>query len=126
MNNRYLRELRCQLRCSRKVKNRLLEQFTAYQQRAIDEALDYDQMVTLFGPPEEMAQTLMVEITRKEQDTFIRNKLIQKIVAIFMVVSFVCFSLYILFVKEITTIEVDSYTHVYEEYRTPAETEENP
>lgn len=123
MNDRYMRELRRQMRCSRKTQNRLLEQFTAYQMNSLDETPDYDRMVTMFGPPDEMAWTLMAEITQNEHSAYRRNRLILKAVAFVMAVSFVFFSLYIMFVKENTMIEVERKTYYGTPYESPDESE---
>ena len=116
MNDKYLRELRRHLRCSRKTQKRLSEQFKAYQHDAIDDAPDYDQMVTMFGPPEEMARTLMEEVSQEEQLAYRRNRLFLRIISFVLAISFAVFSLYIFFIKEITVIEVvtrDYYGNPY-------------
>lgn len=59
----------------------------------MDETLDYDRMVVMFGPPEEMARTLMEEVTSEACFGYRRNKLILKITAIILAVGFVAFSL---------------------------------
>lgn len=126
MNDQYMRELRRHLHCSRKSRNRLLEHFTAYQCGTIDETPDYGQMVTMFGPPQEMAQTLIEEVTREERNAYRRNILFGKIVAIAMVLCFVILSLYTMFIKEITVIEYREYTNVYQAYEILEEMESVP
>lgn len=126
MNDKYLHELRRHLRCSRKTQNRLLEQFTAYQRNAIDDTPDYGQMVTMFGPPQEMAQTLMEEVTVEERNAYSRNILLGKAVAIAMALCFVFFFMYIMFIKEITVIEYKEYTNAYQAYETSEEMESVP
>lgn len=126
MNDQYMRELRRHLHCSRKVRNRLIEHFSAYQGGTVDGTPDYGQMVTMFGPPKEMAQTLMEEVTGEERNAYSRNILFGKIVAIAMVLCFVIFSLYIMFIKEINVIEYREYTNVYQAYEIPEEMESVP
>lgn len=111
MNDQYMRELRNHLRCSRKTRKRLIEHFSAYQRDAIDEAPDYDQMVTLFGPPDEIAQTLMEEVTSEEQMAYAQSKLVKKIATILLATAFVLSSLYVMFWKEISVIEVETNTY---------------
>lgn len=122
MNDQYVRELRRHLHCFRKTQNRLLEHFTAYQRSSIEDTPDYDQMVTMFGPPEEMAGTLMEEVTSGERSAYRRNKVILKIAAIILSVGFVACSLYILFIKELTVVEYREGTSVGELYETRTET----
>lgn len=111
MNDKYLHELRSHLRCSRKTKNRLLEQFTAYQRNTIDDTPDYDQIVNMFGPPEEMARTLMEEITSEEQTAYAQSKLVKKIVTVLLATAFVLSSLYVMFWKEMSVVEVETNTY---------------
>lgn len=105
MNDKYLHELRRHLRCSRKSKNRLLEQFTAYQRDAIDDTPDYDQMVTMFGPPDEMAQTLMEEVTQVEMHAYRRSKLRIVAAGIAACVLWIMFTMYVYWMKSIPIIE---------------------
>lgn len=111
MNDRYMREIRRHLRCSRKTRIRLLNRFTTYQRDAIDDAPDYDQMVTMFGPPKEMARILMEEVTNEEQTAYEQSNLVKKIATILVAVAFVLSSLYIMFWKEISVIEVETNTY---------------
>lgn len=105
MNDKYLHELRHHLRCSRKTKNRLLEQFKAYQCDAIDDTPDYNQMVTMFGPPEEMARTLMEEVTQVEVQIYRRNKLRIVAAGIAACVLWIMFTMYVYWMKSIPIIE---------------------
>lgn len=111
MNDQYIRELRRHLRCSRKSRNCLLQHFAAYQRDAIDGVPDYDQMVTLFGPPDEIAKTLMEEVTSEEQTRYAQNKLAKKIATILLAAAFVLSSLYVMIWKEISVIEVETNTY---------------
>lgn len=111
MNDQYVRELRRHLHCFRKTQNRLLEHFTAYQRSSIEDTPDYDQMVTMFGPPEEMAGTLMEEVTSGERSAYRRNKVILKIAAIVLAVNVVICCVYFMFIKETTVLEVETYTY---------------
>lgn len=111
MNDRYMRELRRHLHCSRKAQKRLLDQFTTYQRSNMDSTPDYDQMVTMFGPPEEMARTLMEEITSEEQTAYAQSKLVKKIVTVLLATAFVLSSLYVMFWKEMSVVEVETNTY---------------
>ena len=123
MNERYMRELRRHLHCSRKTKKHLLEHFAAYRRNIADENLEYDRMVVMFGPPEEMSRILMEEVADGECVGYHRNKLVQKIAAVVLAVGFVAFSLYVMFIKEINVIEYREWTSVGESFGTLTETE---
>ena len=101
MNDKYLRELRRHLRCSRKTKKRLLEQFKAYQRSAIDDTPDYDQMVTMFGPPEEMARTLMEEVSQEERSIYQHKKQRLKAAGIAACILWAVFTFYVFWIKSI-------------------------
>lgn len=121
MNDKYLHELRSHLRCSRKTKNRLLEQFTAYQRNTIDGTPDYDQIVNMFGPPEEMARTLMEEVTQDERLAYRRSKLRMAAAGIATCVLWVMFTAYIYWMKTIpiehsrTIVEQQTTDTIYTE-----------
>lgn len=119
MNDKYLHELRHHLRCSRKTQNRLLEQFKAYQCDTIDDTPDYDQMVTMFGPPEEMARTLMEEVTQVEMHAYRRSKLRMVATGVAACVLWIMFTVYVYWMKTIpieqnSTITERSISETYE------------
>lgn len=119
MNDKYLHELRHHLRCSRKTKTRLLEQFKAYQRDTIDDTPNYDQMVTMFGPPEEMARTLMEEVTQVEMHAYRRSKLRMVAAGVAACVLWVMFTAYVYWMKTIpieqnSTITERSISETYE------------
>ena len=101
MNNRYMRELRRQMRCSRKTQNRLLEQFTAYQLKSLDETPDYEQMVTMFGSPDEMARTLMEEVSQEERSIYQHKKQRLKAAGIAACILWAVFTFYVFWIKSI-------------------------
>ena len=124
MNRRYVRELRIHLLCSFKVKKRLLEHFSVYRQNLLDEPLDYDQMVAMFGPPEEMARVLMDEVQVAEQVRYRRNKRALNIVAAVLLAGIMMLSVYAIFIKEATVVEVKTYTYYGELHEVIHEGEE--
>ena len=101
MNDRYMRELRRYLHCSRKAQKRLLDQFTTYQRSNMDSTPDYDQMVTMFGPPNEMAQTLMEEVTPAEAYAYHHSRLRVVAVGITACIIWVLFTGYVYWMKTI-------------------------
>ena len=123
MNRRYLRELRSHLLCSFKVKTRLLGHFSAYRQNLLDKPLDYDQMVAMFGPPEEMARVLMDEVQVAEQVRYCRNKRAMNIVVAALLAGIMMLSVYAIFIKETSVVEVKTYTYYGEPYEVTHEGE---
>lgn len=119
MNDKYLHELRHHLRCSRKTKNRILEQFKAYQCDTIADTPNYNQMVTMFGPPEEMARTLMEEVTQVEMHAYRRSKLRTVAAGIAACVLWVILTAYVYWMK---TIPIEQNSTIIE--RSISETNE--
>lgn len=120
---RYRRELRKALCCTRKTKNSLLAQFLVYQQKVIDELSSptYEQMVILFGPPEEMAEVLMVEVTPEENDHYQKRRRLYLGVAGGLLAVLIVFTAYTTFIKELTTIviTVEEKTEIIAQSWTP-------
>lgn len=123
---KYTKELGRELHCSRKTRKRLLEQFDAYQHQMLDDqpSPTYEQMVASFGPPADFAATLMQEVHSAEQITYNRSRLILRIGAVALAMIYMVFSLYILYCKKVTVIEVKTDTHFSEEYAEPTGLEE--
>ena len=125
----YRRALEKKLRCRKEVKNRLLVGFdktlNTYQEEYI--APSMDDLITAFGPPEEMAKILMAEVAPQELAEYSKNALIQKILAVFFAVFLALFTFYILFVKEVglTTSDRSTVTDRNTEPTTSFTKEEN-
>ena len=96
-----------------------MEQFKAYQRDTIDDTPNYDQMVTMFGPPEEMARTLMEEVTQVEMHAYRRSKLRMVAAGVAACVLWVMFTAYVYWMKTIpieqnSTITERSISETYE------------
>lgn len=124
--NRYKNEMRKALLCSRRTRKKLMEQFDVYRNKTLEDlsSPNYDQMVSLFGPPEEFAWELMQDVPPDELVKYRREKLICKITAFLLGISLIISSIYILFVKTFRVVETNSYYSVVDEYPTPIQKEE--
>ena len=59
-----------------------------------------NQLREAFGPPEEMAQVLMTEVSPEEKAEYRRNRQMRRIAAGIIVVVFVLFTMYVYFEKQ--------------------------
>lgn len=99
---KYLKELRAQLPCSPKVRRRLLDQFESYRSNTQDSGSNctYEQMVTDFGPPEEMARELMRDVTAEEHSAFRLCVLMNKVIVMVLFVALIIGTLFIWVIKD--------------------------
>lgn len=98
----YERLLKKQLRCTTAVRKRLLEKFRGVLLVFLEETPEpsLNQLHEAFGPPEEMAQVLMTEVSPDEKAVYRRNRRIQCIAAGVIAVVFVLFTMYVYFEKQ--------------------------
>ena len=97
----YRRALKRKLRCSKKVKDRLLEGFDTTLDTCLEEHANpsMDVLIFAFGPPEEMAKTLMAEVTPQELAQYRRYSLFTQLLASILTVILVLSTVYIWFYK---------------------------
>ena len=98
----YERALKKELRCSKAAKKRLLEQFSTPLAAFTEEnpMPDTQALHDAFGPPAEMAKTLMVDTTEQERKAYTRNKRICRGIAIGCAALLLVFTVYVFFIKE--------------------------
>ena len=98
----YEKLLKKQLRCTTAVRKRLLEKFRGALLVFLEETPgpSLNQLHEAFGPPEEMAQVLMTEVSPAEKAVYCRNRRIWRIVAGIIAVVFVLFTMYVYFEKQ--------------------------
>lgn len=98
----YEKLLKKQLRCTTAVRKRLLEKFRGALLVFLEETPEpsMNQLREAFGPPEEMAQVLMTEVSPEEKAEYCRNRRIQCIAAGVIAVVFVLFTMYVYFEKQ--------------------------
>lgn len=110
---RYQRELKKHLQCGMHIRKKLLSQFRDSLSSFLEENPEpnYEQLITAFGPPEEMANILMEAVPTSEQLRYRRNNKLVKILYGFVAVLFIMFALYVFYMKEFTIVTVESDVH---------------
>lgn len=104
---RYQRELKEHLQCCMHIRKKLLSQFRDSLSGFLEENPEpnYEQLITAFGPPEEMANILMEAVPTSEQLRYRRNNKLVKILCGFAAVLFIMFALYVFYMKEFTVVQ---------------------
>ena len=64
--NKYKKEVKASLKCDRKLRRNLLSQLEDFKDSSGVEDGAYDQFAISFGPPQEMASSLMESVSVKE------------------------------------------------------------
>ncbi|MCD8353022.1 MAG: hypothetical protein LUC47_01720 [Clostridiales bacterium] len=110
----YRREVRRCLHCGRAAKRRLEEHLTSLLNAFLedDSAPDRAALVTAFGTPEELAATLMEELTPEERGQWKRQWLAARVVCVVLVLLLAAFSIYTFFLKE-KPVEITTYEFSY-------------
>lgn len=95
---RYERALKKELRCGKKARKRLLEQFRDAQKNFLEENLvpDMAALQEAFGPPAEMASTLMASTTEEERTQYKKQKWICRIVLGVLIAALLGVAIYLL------------------------------
>ncbi len=98
----YEKLLKKRLRCTTAVRKRLLEKFRGALLVFLEETSEpsLNQLHEAFGPPEEMAQVLMTEVSPEEKAEYRRNRQMRRIAAGVIAVVFVLFTMYVYFEKQ--------------------------
>ena len=109
---KYTKELGRALHCSHRTRKQLMEQFNDYQHQILDDlpTPTYEQMVNSFGPPEEMAQTLMQEVSPQEYGQYRRWQVLFKLLAAVFIAVWVMFTAYVYVEKSIPIIVNETIT----------------
>lgn len=108
----YRRVLKRKLRCSWGVRKRLLEKFddAAFSYLENEPTPALAEVTEAFGPPEEMARTLMEEVTPKEAAAYKRGTILRRVLAGVAAAAVLAFAIYTFYWKEIGfTIIVETY-----------------
>lgn len=98
----YEKLLKKQLRCTTAVRKQLLEKFRGALLVFLEETPEpsMNQLREAFGPPEEMAQVLMTEVSPEENTEYRRNRRIRRIAAGVIAIVFALFTMYVYFGKQ--------------------------
>ncbi len=106
------RVLKRKLRCSWGVRKRLLEKFddAAFSYLENEPTPALAEVTEAFGPPEEMARTLMEEVTPKEAAAYKRGTILRRVLAGVAAAAVLAFAIYTFCWKEVGfTIIVETY-----------------
>ena len=98
----YRRVLKRKPRCSWGVRKRLLEKFddAAFSYLENEPTPALVEVTEAFGPPEEMARTLMEEVTPKEAATYKRGVIFRIVVACILLASVIAGAVWVWICKE--------------------------
>lgn len=97
--NKYKREVKASLKCDRKQRKQLLNQLEAFKNSSGMEDDTYGQLFASFGPPEEMAASLMENVSESEVTRFQNRENMWHFLLCVFIAAFVAGTLYIWFEK---------------------------
>lgn len=105
MNNsaaRYKSKLKRKLQCNRGTKAKLLDEFSHLLDGFLDENPDaaYIDLSNAFGPPEEMAKTLMEQVSEQETHTYKQHQALLHIVAVVLAIVLILIAIIALLWKQ--------------------------
>lgn len=105
--NKYKREVKASLKCDRKLRRNLLGQLEDFKDSSGVEDGAYDQFAISFGPPQEMASSLMESVSVKEIRKFQNEKKMWRFLLCIFVAVLVAGTLYIWFEKSNPVVVYD-------------------
>lgn len=114
--NKYKREVKASLKCDRKLRRNLLSQLEDFKDSSGVEDGAYDQFAISFGPPQEMASSLMESVSVKEIRKFQNEKKMWRFLLCIFVAVLVAGTLYIWFEKS-NPVVVSDQVSVSEEIK---------
>lgn len=123
----YRKALKKELRCRSNAKDRLLKDFDKTLATYLDENIDpsMDDLIYAFGPVEEMAATLMTEVSLEDRLAHKKSMQITRIIAIILAAFFAVSTGYVFYMKEhsnlISSDEVFEEDINWQEHRTDTE-----
>lgn len=99
----YRRALEKKLRCGSETKKRLLDGFDQTLAVYLEERGEptMDDLTAAFGPPEEMADTLMEGVTEQEKEQYHKTTLCLRIITSVLLALFIAFTVWLYFFKEV-------------------------
>ena len=105
--NKYKKEVKASLKCDRKLRRNLLSQLEDFKDSSGVEDGAYDQFAISFGPPQEMASSLMKSVSVKEIRKFQNEKKMWRFLLCIFVAVLVAGTLYIWFAKSNPVVVYD-------------------
>lgn len=100
--NQYEKQLRKHLTCTRKAKEKLLNHFEYMLLHFLSDngSPTTEDLHQAFGTPDEMAQTLMAQVSPEEQAQYRRVLIIKRVLIGILLTMFLVLTTYIYFYKE--------------------------
>lgn len=128
----YKRKLKENLRCSCSAKRKLLDRFDDSLREYLDEnpSPTMEELSTAFGPPEEMARTLMENVDEADKAAYSKFLVARRVTAGILAAVLLAFSAYVFFLKEIPMTVIingeiaDSFNIPEEQMTAPVEGEQ--
>lgn len=105
--NKYKKEVKASLKCDRKLRRNLLSQLEDFKDSSGVEDGAYDQFAISFGPPQEMASSLMESVSVKGIRKFQNEKKMWRFLLCIFVAVLVAGTLYIWFEKSNPVVVYD-------------------
>lgn len=109
----YRKKLKKELRCCCSARRRLLDQWDSSLAGFLEDHPDpaVEEISAAFGPPEEMAQILMAELTTEDTRQYRLHIRIKRVLAGLCAAAFLLFFAYVFFEKQkpITVIETGEF-----------------
>ena len=105
--NKYKKEVKASLKCDRKLRRNLLSQLEDFKDSSGVEDGAYDRFAISFGPPQEMASSLMESVSVKEIRKFQNEKKMWRFLLCIFVAVLVAGTLYIWFEKSNPVVVYD-------------------
>ena len=105
--NKYKKEVKASLKCDRKLRRNFLSQLEDFKDSSGVEDGAYDQFAISFGPPQEMASSLMESVSVKEIRKFQNEKKMWRFLLCIFVAVLVAGTLYIWFEKSNPVVVYD-------------------
>ena len=114
----YRKKLKSALRCGYTIRRRLLERWDSSLTGFLEEypVPTFEEIAAAFGPPEEMAQILMLELTPDDTHRYRFQTHIKRILTIVVAAVFLILTLFIFFFKEFGNITIIDETHTSATY----------
>lgn len=103
----YRQGLKKRLHCGRAKRQELMEQFERSLSCFLEDypSPTYAELMDAFGPPTVMARVLMENVTAEERERYRKRQSVLKVLAVFLVIILVLYTVYVHFYKEYTIIE---------------------
>lgn len=117
----YRKILKKEIRCKYKLKEKLLKNF---DQSLLAYAMEFDNatlddLYLAFGPPKEMAEILMTEVTPQEQAQYRKFTLFKQILTLIFAILLAISTVYLWFYKEVGLSSTDD-VGVVDEFKYPS------